>query len=161
MSFCFRTFVRKHRTSRGHLSASIRLLAGILFKYSASVVCPQGIRHTSATLRPAPTPPFFIILVILNILQYHYVHIHRVKFVEFLYSLFPISHIIKPFKVIKQDTLSKSFPALLCKALPPKLIILTINHACARFFTCKALIRQSFICCCRGKTSRSSQHRSL
>ena len=55
MSFCFRTFVHKHRTSRGHLSASIRLLAGILFEYSASVVCPQGIRRTSATLRPAPT----------------------------------------------------------------------------------------------------------
>ena len=59
MSSYFRTFVRKHRTSRGHLSASIGLLADILFKYSASVVCPQGIRRRFAALRPAPTPPLF------------------------------------------------------------------------------------------------------
>ena len=75
MSFCFRTFVHKHRTSRGHLSASIRLVTGILFEYSASVVCPQGICVRPPRCALHPHPPFFIILIILNILQYIYVHI--------------------------------------------------------------------------------------
>ena len=97
MSSYFRTFVRKHRTSRGHLSASIGLLADILFKYSASVVCPQGIRRTSAALRPAPTPPFFIILIILNILQYLYVHVYNNTFYSwFTYPILHITHYPQP-----------------------------------------------------------------
>ena len=38
------------------------------------------------------------------------------------------------------------------KALPPKILVLTINHACARFFTCKLLMPQSYICFGRGRT---------